>query len=226
MTMTPPKVEQLHDSAEGSRFKPALLRTDDDRFGEWLDTRHDFMLKRGWMRAEGDWDQYDEYPLTEQIVLYDEFGKLTFGMRLTPVSDFHQSLSWEMVQGSPIHEQVERNEALLSGEGLWDLTRLVPGDGISRQVSAEAIPRLFGEGLRICQERGDSNPAWIFALDQPTKKWLNSEGVEIIELGEAVLQGDRRPTIFGVVRPAEIATTATASEFTKRSMVGKNDDGD
>ncbi len=199
-----------------------FLQPHDEQFEEWLTIRHEFMARKGWRTPEaGEWDEYDETPETAHVVLYGEGGRLLFGMRLTPIDSVDASMSWRMVADSNIHEQVtehERTLAPLPVEGLWDLTRLVPGEHIRSEESHEAIPRLFHEGLMHCQKQGDANPAWVFALDKVTHRWLTSQGVAVSILGRDHVGADKQETLFGLVYPAEI--DQANGDFAQRSRKG------
>lgn len=196
-----------------------LLQPRDTQFADWLAIRHDFMVRRGWRTPEnGEWDEYDDAVDTAQLALYGEAGKFLFGMRLTPIASVESSMSWRMVEDSTIPEQVMEHYAVLPSQGLWDLTRLVPGPEVQKEESHQAIPRLFHEGLAYCQQQGDDNPAWVFALDSATNRWLTAQGVTIMQLGKDRVGSDRHDTLFGVVYPAEI--DQANGEFARRSRQG------
>lgn len=218
MTIMSSRVDGEPGEKETRYLKKRFLTPTDERFEEWLKVRHDFMVRKGWRDpAVSDFDIYDEDPLTAHIALYDEQDKLTFGMRLTPADSLEATLSWEMTAQSPIHAQV--NVDALRGSGLvWDLTRLVPGNDVSRAESAAIIPRLFHEGMVYNQQQGDENPQWVFALDPVTHRWLESQNVPITILGRGKIGADMHDTILGLTQPAVIDQSGI--DFAQRSWEG------
>ena len=218
-----------HEMPEGVQspksLRPALLTPDDPRFVDWMELRHQLMEDKGWHAEGGEFDAYDENKNTKHIVLYDAEDVLTAGMRLTPIEGYDQTLSWDMVQHSPIHDEVRSAGVIDATRPVWDLTRLAVGRDVPYRVRHEAIPRLFGEGLRQCQAVGDDNPLWIFALDEGMIAWLQKQDVEVSILGSAILPGDTKPSTFGSIEPAWIAELAKQpldesklSSFAHRAM--------
>lgn len=187
-----------------------------DEFGEWLTARHTFMVERGWRDGEmSEWDVYDDNPYTGHIVISRD-NKLVFGMRLTPVAGVEHSLSWGMVADSSIHSSIDTNEVNTLGDSVWDLTRLVPGEGAHSRDGAEVIPMLFQEGFKYCQQIGSDDPTWVFALDGSMHRWLTAHGVAIEVLGKGIVGKDDNETLFGLVRPSEVDRSVNASSFVQR----------
>lgn len=208
-----------------SRLTARLLSPEEPLFAEWLLARQKLVEDKGWNTPSGEYDRYDDNLRTKHLVLYDDTERLIFGMRLTPVESYNQTLSWEMVRPSNVHAQVELNGLIDPGQPVWDLTRLTPGKDVPYRLSSEAIPRLFGEGLRQCIVEGDDDPTWIFTLDEKMAHWLKRQEVNFIELVEAILPGDTDVSIFGSIKPAHLAELASrphdgskASDFAHRAM--------
>lgn len=189
-----------------------------DRHFEWLTTRHEFMKKKHWITGEhDDIDAYDVDPATLQLGAYSPRGGLVMGMRLTPVEDYRTSLSWAMVDTTPLGHQVAMNDDAFSGRQVWDLTRLVPGDAAGIRSTFEAVPRLFGEALRECQRRGDHDPLWVFLLDPSMERWLQRQEVAVSVVGRETINGDQEESVFAYIQPAAIAALQ-AHGFAHRAM--------
>lgn len=206
---------------------PRLLTPDDPRFADWLVARQQLMDSKGWKSSGGELDSYDANPETRQIVMYDDTDSLVFGMRLTPVESYDETLSWDMVRYSSIHQQAREADLLEPGRRVWDLTRLASGPEVPYRLRLLAIPRLFGEGLRQCAASGDANPVWVFALDEVMATWLDRQGVEFSTLGVDTIAGDSGESTFGFIEPARLAELAErpedgtkASNFAHRAMEG------
>lgn len=212
---TEPVVE-VNTPVDSPRHVKVVL-PDTIQFDEWLEARRRFMIKKGWKTGEVDLDEYDARDNTEHLVLYDNNEKIVLGMRITPVNSYKESLSWEMVAGTSIESQVLSSGAIDEGQFVWDITRLVPGDNGPSRESLDAMPKLFGEGLRYCQMQGDDDPTWIFVMDSPLVRWLAREGVSIDALGQATLEGDRVPSVFGAYKPAELAARWRENSFADRA---------
>jgi hypothetical protein len=228
--MTLPNIdrEPTNEHQGGLNLFSKLLHPDDPQFAEWLLARQELMDDKGWRAPGGEYDRYDDNLRTKHLVLYDESGKLTFGMRLTPMESYNQTLSWEMVRPSTVHAQVELGGRIDPSQSVWDLTRLTPGHDVPYRVRLNAIPRLFGEGLRECIANGDPDPTWVFTLDEAMTRWLASQDVDFTILGGAVLPGDTKMSRFGYIKPLHLAELADvpydgskASSFAHRAMRGK-----
>lgn len=227
--MTIPNInhESKSEFQEKARLYPRLLHPDDPEFANWLLARQELMDDKGWHAPDGEYDRYDDNNRTKQLVLYDETDTLVFGMRLTPIESYNQTLSWEMVRSSSIHTQVELGGALDADQPVWDLTRLTPGNDIPYRVRHQAIPRLFGEGLRQCIESGDPDPLWVFTIDETVARWLEGQGVDFTILGKEILSGDEVASAFGYIKPLHLAELADrtnddskAADFARRAMTG------
>lgn len=226
MTIVSERAEIETNEFEQKGLKTTLLTAHDPHFNEWLNVRHDFMVQKGWRSEEdSELDIYDDDAITAQIAMFNAQGELAFGMRLTPVTDLSNSLSWEMVRDSTIHAQAYVTADGMPKEQLWDLTRLVPGKHLSSQERAEVIPKLFHEGLEYCRAQGDDNPVWFFALDKLTNIWLKRQGVAVEILGKGTIGDDTEETFFGYVLPAEIDQdmSAPSADFARHSR-SENDD--
>ncbi len=214
----------MHSGGEESKgsYLATSIQPHSPRFEKWIEARHNFMLERGWVTGpEDDFDGYDLDQQTEHLGVY-EGDQLVYGMRLTPVDGFEQSLSWNMVENSSIQQQIQEKAFLNSTHQVWDLTRLVPGEAASIRASYSAIPKLFGEGLRHCITEGDENPLWIFVLDEGMKKWLLRQGVDITILGEGQVNGDTVNSSFGYFEPAKLAALQDVHPFAKQAMAGED----
>lgn len=201
-------------------YRTERLRQGTRQFDEWMEARHKFVIEKGWKPKTGDVDDFDTYdhnPCTAQFGVYDQSHKLVHGMRLTPIDGFEQSLSWEMVEGSSIHEQVKELAMLDPSHQVWDLTRLVSGEAASMRSSYKTIPKLFGDGLRYCAAQGDEDPLWLFVLDAPMHRWLSRQGVDIITLAEGNVDGDADVSTFGCFSPAKLAIDQS-NDFARRAM--------
>lgn len=205
MTIVIPPTETHSNEYEPRRRFTTVLGADDPRFDEWIDVRRAFVIEKGWRNeSHEERDIYDDDAITAQLVTFGENNEILFGMRLTPISKIANSLSWDMVKDSSIHSQAAE-EAEKLHEQLWDLTRLVPGPHIAPETRPEVIIELFYEGLRYCQEQGDPDPVWFFALDKGLNAWLRRERIDVTQLGSAKIGTDEVETLFGAVRPAQIA---------------------
>lgn len=225
MTLPDIDKEPTSESRGNTRLYPRLLHPDDPEFVRWLLARQELMDDKGWHAPNGEYDRYDDNERTKQLVLFDETGELIFGMRLTPVESYNQTLSWDMVRPSSIHAQVELSGLLDAAQPVWDLTRLTPGHDVPYRVRHQAIPRLFGEGLRQCINSGDPDPLWVFTIDETVAHWLENQGVDITILGKAVLPEDESMSAFGYIKPRKLAELANgpyngtkASDFAHRAM--------
>jgi len=218
-----------HHTPEDARLPralyPRILTPHDIGFAEWMAMRQELMDEKGWHAEGGEFDAYDENQNTKQITLYDANEVLIAGMRLTPIESYNQTLSWDMVQHSSIHDEVEKSGAIDATRPVWDLTRLAVGRDVPYRTRHDAIPRLFGAGLQQCQLAGDVNPLWVFALDEGMIAWLQKQDVEVAILGSAILPGDEKPSTFGSIEPAWIAELANQppdgsklSSFAHRAM--------
>jgi hypothetical protein len=188
------------------------------RYEAFLAARYDYMKDRGWITGElSDEDVYDLNFETIQLGAYTPDGKLVNGMRLTPIEHYQQSMSWEMIAHTPIADQVEATGIFDHEQPIWDLTRLVAGEARGR-ASFEAIPKLFGQGLRECQRRGDEDPLWIFLLDEAMERWLQRQQVAVTQLGRARINGDAHESVFGYVEPAQVAALRKTHAFAYRAM--------
>jgi len=200
-------------------YRTVQLRSGTKRFDDWMQARHSFVIEKGWKPKTGDIDDFDLYDgnsETAQFGVYDRTDRLVYGMRLTPIEGFEQSLSWEMIENSSIQEQVRSTELLDPSHQVWDLTRLVPGEAASIGASYKTIPKLFGDGLRHCVAEGDEDPLWVFVLDSPMSRWLSHQGVAVMKLGEGSVNGDIAISTFGCFRPAALASDQT-SDFARRA---------
>ena len=221
--MTMSDLDSLVQPEKGNVLVPyhtVKLRPGTKQFDNWMQARHDFVVEKGWKPKTGDVDDFDLYDGnadTAQFGVYDQAERLVYGMRLTPIEGFEQTLSWEMVENSSIQDQVNEAALLDPSHQVWDLTRLVPGEAASLRASYQTIPKLFGDGLRCCASQGDEDPLWVFVLDSPMSRWLLKQGVEIIKLGEGAVNGDAVTSTFGCFRPAELAVDPT-SDFAYRAM--------
>ena len=195
------------------------LRPGNEAFLEWMISRQDYVEKRGWKdMSHGDYDRYDEMIETDQLAIYDADVNLLYGMRLTPIGAIQDALSWEMIQHSTMDQKNILNKWQFSQQGIWDLTRLIPGGSTSFRTAFEAIPLLFGEGLRSCQARGDADPVWLFVMDSKLRQWLEKQGVNIQVLEEGFINGDEAPSTLGFFQPARLAALGEHHSFSARAM--------
>jgi len=221
--MTMSNVDSLTQPEQGNILVPyrtVKLRQGTKRFDDWMQARHTFVIEKGWKPKTGDADDFDLYDgnnETAQFGVYDQSDQLVYGMRLTPIEGFEQTLSWEMVENSSIQQQVEEATLLDTSHQVWDLTRLIPGEGATMRNSFKTIPKLFGDGLRHCAMKGDEDPLWVFVLDSSMNRWLSRQGVDVIKLGEGSVNGDVDISTFGCFRPAALAIDRT-SDFAHRAM--------
>jgi hypothetical protein len=205
MTILTQRPETNTNEYEPKRLSTVALEVDDPRFDEWVRARKEFVVAKGWREdSDEEMDIYDGDSITAQLVTYGENGELLFGMRLTPINKILNSLSWDMVKDSTIHEQATEDAEKIQDQ-LWDLTRLVPGPDVPLSERANVIRKLFYDGLQYCKAQGDADPVWFFALDKAMNAWIRRQGVKISLLGQAQIGNDEVETLFGFIRPAQIS---------------------
>lgn len=205
MTIVTPQPETSNIEYERSPSQTVNLSPHDPRFENWLLARKVFVDAMGWVTPDGEErDIYDDDSITAQLVTFGKNNEVLFGMRLTPVNKISNSLSWEMVKDSTIHEQIAE-VAEKEREQLWDLTRLVPGPEVPVEGRSKIIIELLHHGLNYCQQEGDPDPVWIFALDKGFYAWLRRQGIEVELLAKAKIGNDTAETLFGLARPMNSA---------------------
>lgn len=195
------------------------LRPGSEAFFEWMASRQHYVEQRGWKdMSNGDFDRYDELPETDHMAIYDSEEQLLYGMRLSPVESIESSLSWEMTQHSTMDRERILADWQFNDRTVWDLTRLIPGESATFRTAYEAIPLLFGEGLRSCQAKGDLDPVWLFVIDSKFRQWLEKQGVALQVLDEGFINGDDTPSTLGYFQPAQLAALGEHHGFSARAM--------
>lgn len=192
----------------------------DAYFDYWLEQRHNYMRKMGW-KLDKEHDHYDDNPKTTNILISDDEDKLIVGMRLTPVENYQQSLSWEMLKTAPqMRQEVIDSGNLDLTAPVWDLTKLVQGDTrFSSEISQEAIGRLFGEGLQDSRVTGSDEPTWIFAITKPLFRILSSSGMHLRALSQdRINPNDRTESVFGYVRTIEDLRKSARSSIARTTI--------
>jgi len=217
MTLADATAERFPKAHEPTLLRATILHPTDDAFTDWLQVRHNYMIQRDWYTTEHDLDEYDDNQSTRHILLSNEKDQFVMGMRLTPMDQYDQTLSWDMIADSTIQQQVQASGLLDQNRPVWDLTRLVPGAVTARQRS-DAVPQLFGEGLRQCQAAGDQNPLWVFVLDQDFAKVLASRQVDVTILGSGIIGHDQAESLFGCIEPAQLAAQHATVPFARQAM--------
>lgn len=198
----------------------------DPQFEYWLDQRQKYMQRMGW-HLDSEYDYYDDDPQTAHILINDEQDRLIVGMRLTPVANYQESLSWQMVGPSQsVREAVVQSRELDPTQPVWDLTRLVQGDTrFAPEVNHEAIGRLFGEGLIASGATDEQEPTWVFAITEPLFRVLTASGMHLRQLGKDRIQpDDRTDSIFGYVRTLQDLHDSVSSSIA-RTTIGVLQDG-
>lgn len=184
-----------------------------------------------------DSDSYDTDPGTLHLSARLGGKVLLACMRITPCNE-GGSLSDAMMEQKP-YEHVEVDP--LSNTS-WDITRLVTAYEASQRGvdvadkdinhSIAAAVMMFGavggiqQGLLSSKdikkgvdffngERGhDATTSWRFTIDGQVKWLLESCGIKVVVIKEAVINGDENPTILGLVRPYE--SMANIIEYSPR----------
>lgn len=119
------------------------------------------------------------------------------GIRLTPLEDLDDSLSWNMVEMIFEERTGEVREALLSINGfesalrrgkVYDITRAFPNLEYSEEAE-ETLLRLFGASKGYCDlAQGEHEPPgdyyWIFTLNNTLKLFLAKHDIPFIEVAE------------------------------------------
>ncbi|MEI6228863.1 MAG: hypothetical protein WCP11_02495 [Candidatus Saccharibacteria bacterium] len=138
---------------------------------KWMKLRRDYMDSDMDWHVENDYDDYDADPATLQLVMQDEHGEITAGMRLTPRSSIKDTLSWSMLP--------DVSDDVLAGlDGpVWDITRLVPGNIEGRKQRMAAFAELFGAALAKTLPL-DDNPHWFFATHKAFISVFRHYGIE------------------------------------------------
>lgn len=118
-------------------------------------------------------------------------------MRLTPLEDLSDSLSWSMVEMIFEERADEVREALLSIDGfenalrqgkVYDITRAFPNLEYSEEAE-ETLLRLFGASKGYCDlAQGEhalpSDYYWIFTLNNTLKMFLAKHDIPFMEVAE------------------------------------------
>ncbi len=118
-------------------------------------------------------------------------------MRLTPLENLDDSLSWSMVEIIFQERTSEVREALLSIEGfdealregkVYDITRAFPNLEHSKEAE-ETLLRMFGASKGYCDiAQGESElPGdyyWVFTLNNTLKAFLEKHDIPFIEVAE------------------------------------------
>jgi N-acyl-L-homoserine lactone synthetase len=156
------------------RTLPIIERVtpEDPLFTEWLLARQMFMERQGWTSGN-DMDAYDLNPQTIQLLNMNA-GVIESGLRLTPHQTIEDTMSWSWLPD----ELKERALPNLpdAPHGVWDLTRLVPGDATPDRAAASLV-ELFGAGYELTKQEGN-DPRWIFATTQPFLRYFQQQGIE------------------------------------------------
>jgi hypothetical protein len=192
----------------------------DPYFDYWLDQRHKYMQRMGW-ELEAEHDRYDDDPKTTNILITDDRDRLIVGMRLTPVDDYKESLSWEMLKMAPqMQQEVTESGRLDSEKMVWDLTKLVQGDTkFDPELSREAIGRLFGEGLQDSRRPGADEPVWVFAITKPLFRLLSANGMHLRALSQGRINSDdRTESVFGYVHTIEDLRKSARSSIARTTI--------
>jgi hypothetical protein len=169
----------------------------DPLFSTWLQARQKFMEARGWSNGN-DLDIYDEDPHTIQV-LNLRGQSIEAGLRLTPHRHIEETLSWSWLPDA-LKQEAQGHLPEVPG-GVWDLTRLVPGD-VAPERAAQSLIELFGAGYELTNQ-DDVSPRWVFATTIPFYKYFRQKGIEFTP----IIQGrfsphDKTDSVFCYADPA------------------------
>lgn len=182
-----------------------------------------------------DSDSYDTDPGTLHLSARLGGKVLLACMRITPCNE-GGSLSDAMMEQKP-YEHVEVDSLSATS---WDITRLVTAYEASRRDvdvvdkdinhSIAAAVMMFGavggiqqgllsskdikKGVDFFNGEQKRNTSWRFTIDGQVKWLLESCGIKVVVIKEAVINGDEKPTILGLVRPYE--SMANIIEYSPR----------
>ncbi|MGV0626567.1 hypothetical protein [Mycolicibacter minnesotensis] len=192
---------------------------------ELLLFRSDFIRQMGWRPATrlNDIDHYDGTDATLHLGIRDlDSEQLFAGLRLTPIAEVQESLSWSMLASNPAMIDSARrhmidgantlarlNTVKEIGTGLlWDLTRLV--NRLDSQAdharTLAGMLELFGVAHGIIRKRHSPHERleirWIFTTTEFLVFALKRVGVNVIVLADGHIRPeDNSKSYFCVVEP-------------------------
>lgn len=171
MTLNNPEIALPSDSYNHKLTICNFDKLDNNLQEEWLQLRRKYMDSNMDWHVENDYDEYDADPSTIQLIMQNEQGEITAGMRLTPRASIKETLSWTMLPDIP-------DSVVDDFDGpVWDITRLVPGNINGFKKKLAAFAELFGAGLAVTLPL-DENPHWFFATSQAFIKIFKNYGIE------------------------------------------------
>lgn len=219
--------EFLHDGRNmyGLDFiRESKLAIDDAPSGAVLDLRLKYVESMGWLKPGrvSDRDRYDEDGVGTVHISHRGAGsEVVAAMRLTPVDDFEDSLSFREMIGSDrqYQESVRRHLANHSTEQpasvqTWDLTRLVHDTSVER--SGQLLPAflgMFGAGLATTAPRDGSSveTRWVFITTDQIRRTLDVCGIEYYDLGQSSASSTEEISYCCLVKPVEAMSKLQAN---------------
>ena len=160
------------------------IEPSDGLFPSWLTVRQAFMEQRGWHYGD-DRDEYDHDPLTIQL-LNLQGAEIESGLRLTYRPGIEHTMTWSWLP--PELQEEARAKLPDTPQGVWDLTRLVPGN-VTPDRAIATLVELFGAGYEVTRQYTVS-PRWGFATTVPFYRHFERQGIGFTPIVRGRFQPD------------------------------------
>lgn len=179
--------------------------------------RTDYVLQQVWPMADGgvDHDYYDRTATTVYVVgsIRD---RVVAGMRLTPVKNVTDSLSYSMWHYALCRQEFLDSLAvnlpaagISDHDSIWDVTRLITEANTiatsSPIVRAESRVGLLKILARAAHETDAESPIWIFTTTDQLLRFMRRNHFDVTVLAEGRISShDAANSYFCIVRPKEV----------------------
>lgn len=193
-----------------------IARSGTAEYQEILGLRDRFVRDMGWLKGverQDDSDRYDEESAGSlHFYTKNDRGLLEASMRLTPVASIDESLSVEMLAGSPealegYYQYREELRDLSQRGNMWDLTRMVhPLDGsVEPEAIMAGMVKMIGAGISACHtHHATEPPVWIFTTTIAMEQALNNLGIKHdVVAGGKLSADDSEDSLFCVAKPLD-----------------------
>ncbi|MEX0934420.1 MAG: hypothetical protein WDZ42_01325 [Candidatus Saccharimonadales bacterium] len=221
----PDTISELRERVgEGVSFKSiAKPNTDpgDPLFEEYDDVRVEWVQNvYNWLPPfHSDIDRLDIDDVTQIIGVtkeQDDQEVLLSAMRLTPIQDLGESLTWDMIKIISSGEEDKIKEKLMSNDGfrqalsegrVYDVTRAFPNHEYP-DYAEKSILQLFGASIAYCDmaQEGYCAPQdyyWLFTPNRPLKLFLSRHDIPFSEVSGDNKSDRRNQTSVMVVHVKE-----------------------